>query len=115
MPLPEDPAAFEAAFRAAVAAILPSATVELARRTIVMIKMRVELGADRFTDVFFNARNHRTDLTVIERGRRVLGYDNLGGWHRHPPQSPDAHEECEEPSLEAFVREAVSLTGTTNG
>ena len=113
MPIPDDPDAFEAAFRAAVAAALPSATVERAARTIIMIKLRVELGADRFIDAFFNGRNHRTDLAVIEQGRRVLGYDSLGGWHRHPPESPDAHEACEEPSLEAFVREAVSLRGTT--
>lgn len=113
MPIPDGPDAFEAAFRAAVATVLPSATVERATRTIIMIKLRVELGADRFIDALFNDRNHRTDLTVIERGRRVLGYDNLGGWHRHPPESPDAHEACEEPSLEAFVREAVSLRRTT--
>jgi len=59
--------------------------------------------------VFFNSRNHRIDLALIERGWRVFGYDNLGGWHRHPPDAPDRHEACAEPGLEAFVREAVSL------
>lgn len=109
MPLPESPDAFEDAFRAAVAAVLPSARVERVARTIVAIKMRVELSERRFIDVFFNARNQRTDLSVVERGRRVLGYDNLAGWHRHPPEAPEQHEPSEEPNIEAFLREAIAL------
>ena len=109
MPLPDDPDAFETAFRAAVAAVLPKATVERVARTIIVMKLRVELNQHRFVDVFFNARNQRIDLTVIDRGQRLLGYDNLGGWHRHPPEAPDRHEPCDEPSLEAFMREALSL------
>jgi hypothetical protein len=64
MPLPDDPDAFEGEFRAAVSAVLPSATVERTSRTLVMIKLRVELGRSRFIDVFFNSRNGRTDLAV---------------------------------------------------
>ena len=92
MPLPDDPDAFETAFRAAVAAVLPTATVERVARTIILVKLRIDLSENRFVDVFFNARNRRVDLTVIDRGRRLLGYDNLGGWHRHPPEAPDRHE-----------------------
>jgi hypothetical protein len=52
MPLPDDRDAFEAAFRAAVAAVLPSATVEVISRTIVVVKLRVDLDEHRFIDVF---------------------------------------------------------------
>ena len=113
MPLPEDRDAFEAAFRAAVAAVLPSATVEMVARTIVAIKLRVELGEERFIDVFFNERNRRTDLVLIERGQRVFGYDNLGDWHRHPLGAPDRHEACGEPALDDFVRTAVTRSRET--
>ena len=109
MPLPDDPDAFETAFRVAVAAVRPSATVERVMRTIIAIKLRVDLDENRFIDVFVNSRNHRVDLAVIESGRRVFGYDNLGGWHRHPPEAPDRHDPCAEPGLDAFVREAVRL------
>ena len=109
MALPNDPDAFEAAFRSAVTAVLPSATIDLIARTIVTIKLRVDLDQNRFIDAFFNARNGRTDLAVIEGGQRVFGYDNLGGWHRHSPNAPERHESCDEPGLEDFVREAVSL------
>jgi hypothetical protein len=108
MPLPDDRDTFEAAFRAAVAAVLPSAIVDVVARTIVAIKLRVDLDEDRFIDVFFNERNRRTDLSLIEGGRRVFGYDNLGDWHRHPLAAPERHEACEEPTLEDFVRAVVT-------
>ena len=108
MPLPDDPDAFESAFRAAVGAVLPSTTVQRVSRTIIAIKLRVDLDEHRFIDVFFNARNQRVDLSVIERGKRIWGYDNLGGWHRHPRGAPEQHEACAEPSLETFIHEALS-------
>jgi hypothetical protein len=108
MPLPDDPDAFESAFRAAVTAVLPSTTVQRVSRTIIAIKLRVDLDEHRFIDVFFNARNQRVDLAVIEHGERIFGYDNLGGWHRHPRDAPERHEACAEPSLETFIREALS-------
>jgi hypothetical protein len=105
----EDPAAFETAVRSTVALVLPSASVSCVTRTTLAVKLRIELGARRFIDVFFNARNQRADLTLIEDERRVLGYDNLGGWHRHPPEAPDMHQACDPPQLEGFLREVVRL------
>jgi hypothetical protein len=109
MPLPEGLEEFEATFRAAVESALPSATVECAARTLIVVKLRVDLRENSFIDVFFNARNQRCDLTLIDRGERRLGYDNLGGWHRHPPEAPDRHEDCPQPDIEAFIREASEL------
>lgn len=113
MPLPDDRDTFEAAFRAAVAAVLPSATVEVVARTVVTIKLPVDVDEDRFIDVFFNERNRRTDLSLIEGGRRVFGYDNLGDWHCHPLAAPERHEACVEPTLEDFVRVAVTRSRKT--
>jgi hypothetical protein len=67
MPLADDPDAFEAAFRAAVAAVLPSATIERTARTVIAVKLRVALGEDHFIDVFFNSRNGRMDLALRPR------------------------------------------------
>ena len=108
MPVPDDCDAFETAFRAAVAAVLPSATVAVVTRTIVAVKLRVDVDDARFIDVFFNQLNRRTDLSVIEGGRRVFGYDNLGDWYRHEFAAPDRHEACAEPALEDFVHAALT-------
>ena len=112
MPLPDDRDAFEAAFRGAVAAVLPSATVQVVDRTLIAVKLRVPLGTTQFLDVF-NKRNGRTDLTLIADGQRVFGYDNLGGWHRHPATAPERHQACAEPTLEHFVRTAASVLPRT--
>jgi hypothetical protein len=113
MPLPDTADAFEAAFRAAVTVVLPTATVEQVSRTLVVIKLRVELNRNRFIDVFFNSRNGRTDLAVVEGGQRVFGYDNLGGWHRHPFDSPEDREVCMPPDLDDFVHQAANLPPST--
>jgi len=110
MPLPDGRDAFEAAFRTAVAAVLPSATVEVVARTIIVIKLRVDLDEGRFIDVFFNSRNRRADLSLIDDGRRIFGYDNLGDWHCHPPEAPERHEPCAEPDIEDFIRAAGALS-----
>ena len=110
MPFPDDRDAFETAFRAAVAAVFPSAAVEVVARTIIVVKLRIELDEDRFIDVFFNSRNGRADLTLMDSGRRAFGYDNLGGWHCHPPDAPDRHDACAEPDIEDFLRTAVALS-----
>jgi hypothetical protein len=95
---------FEEALRSAVASSLPGVPVTRVRRTIVSVKLRVDLDDRRFIDAFFNVRNQRTDLSLIAGGRRIFGYDNLGGWHRHPTDYPDRHEPCQPPTLMEFVQ-----------
>jgi len=73
MPLPDDPDLFEATVRAAVAAVLPSATVERLARTIVAIKLRVDLDRNRFIDVF-----HNPALSIAGPGQTWLS-ENLQG------------------------------------
>ena len=109
MPTFETPEAFEQALDRAAAAIFPGKQVVRISRSIVATKFRIDLDARRFIDVFFNCRNQRTDLTVIEGDRRIFGCDNLGGWHRHPAEAPDRHEACEEPTLESFLRECAKF------
>lgn len=109
MPEFETPDAFEAAFRAAVEQVRPGTEVTRVSRTLVAVKLRADLRGRRFIDAFFNATNLRTDLSVIDGTERLFGYDNLGGWHRHPTGSPDAHEPCDKPDLTDFLREASEL------
>jgi hypothetical protein len=45
--------------------------------------------------------------------QRVFGYDNLGGWHRHPVGSPEEHEACDAPTFDGFLREVVNLSRET--
>ncbi|MGB9683213.1 MAG: hypothetical protein ACPL1I_09565, partial [bacterium] len=79
---------------------LPSLKLVILTRRINFIKIRIELDEDIFLDIYYNAENDRKDFAVILRGRRVLGYDNLEEWHKHPFESPNLHLKCEEPDIE---------------
>jgi hypothetical protein len=109
VPTFERPEDLEEALRSATASALPGVTVRRIRRTIVSVKLRIDLDARLFVDAFFNARNQRTDLSLVAGDRRIFGYDNLGGWHRHPVDGPDRHEDCPAPTLMQFLVEVVSL------
>jgi hypothetical protein len=89
--------------------VLPASRVYVVHRTLVAIKLRVALSSLRFVDVFYNANNGRTDLSVVEGDRRIFGYDNLGSWHKHPANQPERYDPCAEPKLEEFLREACAL------
>jgi len=67
--------------------------------------VRFQLGESIFADVYYSSASGKKDLFLIANGKRVFGYDNLGGWHRHPVERPDSHEPCEEPSEETVFKE----------
>ena len=58
--------------------------------------LRLRLDEKVFIDVYHNAVTGRKDFFLISNGMRVFGYDNLGGWHRHPVANPESHEPCDE-------------------
>src|SRR6266446_8239104 len=52
---------------------------------------------------------HRTDFALIRNEQRIFGYDNLGGWHRHPAEDPRSHIPCDKPSVEQVFHYIKSL------
>ncbi|HHV81285.1 TPA: hypothetical protein GXX44_06320 [bacterium] len=60
-------------------------------------------------DTYYNAENDRKDFAIIYQGKRILGYDNLGEWHKHPFENPDSHLKCEEPEIEEIFREILDI------
>ncbi len=70
----------------------PICTVPIVLRlTTTAIKVRVELIDGYFIDAFFNEVSGRTAFALIEKGDRIFGADNAGGWHIHPFISPSDH------------------------
>lgn len=60
-------------------------------------------------DTYYNAENDRKDFAIIYQGKRILGYDNLGEWHKHPFENPNSHLKCEEPEIEEIFREILDI------
>ena len=103
---------FEIRVRRDVAALFLEAVVSVTARGRYRLKIRIEIGQDVFIDIFYNPRNDRTDFSLIHKSRRVFGYDNLGGWHRHPVEEPDRHTPCSEPPLSLILQEMKALLDT---
>jgi len=82
----------------------PGTTVELVYFRISQFSARIIIAQDLFVDVYYNAENERQDYALIRRDERVCGYDNLSGWHYHPPGNPEKHISCEEPYLENIFK-----------
>jgi len=106
---------FEGRIRRAVAAIFPHAPFSVVERRIYLLKARIALGETTFVDIFYNPKNDRTDLALIHNNRRIFGYDNLAGWHRHPAEDPTSHIPCDEPSIDQVLQEMKNLPLAANG
>jgi len=87
----------------------PSLNLIIIRKRINFIKVRIELEQDILFDTYYNAENDRKDFAIIYQGKRILGYDNLGEWHKHPFENPDSHLKCEEPEIEEIFREILDI------
>ena len=55
------------------------------------IKIRICISQDIFIDCFFNEMTGRTSFTLIEKGDRIFGANNTGGWRLHPFENPSDH------------------------
>jgi Ethanolamine utilization protein EutJ (predicted chaperonin) len=92
----------------AVANASPICGIPLLRRlTTTSINLRLDIVTGDLVDVFFNEETGTTAYAVVRNGKRIFGADNTGGWHIHPWQHPNSHENLTEPmSFDSFV-EAV--------
>lgn len=100
---------FENRVRQEATSNFPETPLTITERQRYLLKIRIELGQETFIDVFYNPKNERTDFSLIQNNRRIFGYDNLGGWHRHPTEDPASHVPCDEPALDRVFLEIRKL------
>ena len=62
------------------------------RLTATAIKLRVQTTTGSYIDAFYNEQTGTTAYALIDKGQRIFGTDNTGGWHYHPFQDPTRHE-----------------------
>ena len=87
----------------------PNAGISNLNRRINAIKLRMQIAERIFIDIYFNSDSGRLDFTTIKGDHRVFGYDNAGGWHRHPVKDPDRHEPCPESTLEEIFQQTARV------
>ncbi len=64
--------------------LLPESEIEIVYKRIDRVSIRVILSPILLIDIYANVKNGRYDFSLIKDDKRIFGYDNLGGWHRHP-------------------------------
>jgi hypothetical protein len=89
----------------AIACRFPQAKSDFTAQRGIKIRGRVEIDASALIDVYFNAATGKTTYALVKMGKRILGYDNFRGWHRHPAENPDQHVACQEPAPDQVLRE----------
>ena len=65
--------------------------------TDITLSLRLQIRAELFVQVFIGERSGSLYMALIEGDRRVFGIDReTGGWHIHPYQHEERHEELAE-------------------
>jgi hypothetical protein len=78
----------------------PDARTEIRERLPFYLKVRVVIDEYCFVEVRANFRSGGRSYVLVQSGKRIAGFDNLGGWHMHPVEVPGAHKRVRAPSLE---------------
>ncbi|MDY6892164.1 MAG: hypothetical protein SVO26_00385 [Chloroflexota bacterium] len=56
------------------------------------VNLRLHFDTDLFVQVYANPTKEKLNLTLVFRGKRLLGADSEGGrYHLHPANNPEAH------------------------
>lgn len=62
------------------------------RLTATGIKLRIQITVGSYIDAFYNEQTGTTAYALIDKGQRIFGADNTGGWHYHPFHDPTRHD-----------------------
>jgi len=63
------------------------------------------LNKGRVLQVYFNQRTGTTAFALVEAAKRIWGvdFDNLRGWHLHPLEDPESHQDIDPINPEEVV------------
>ena len=72
---------------------------------VFILKGRVILRKNRFLQVYFNELTETTAFALIEKDRRLWGidFDNIRGWHVHPVENPESHNDINFMAVEDII------------
>lgn len=73
---------------------------------VFVLKCRAILKENRFLQVYFNELTGTTSFALIEKDKRIWGVDcdNMRGWHLHPLDNPETHENTEKKTIDEITK-----------
>jgi len=72
-------------------------------------KIRLVIKEELFIEVRCNFRSLGQSYVLVKQKERIAGFDNLSGWHFHPPGKADTHQKIRKPSLEEIFEKFHKL------
>jgi hypothetical protein len=88
---------------------LPGGDLEIIEMSILRLKVRFYIAVSFFVDIFYAVRTQKVSFAVVQKGKRIFGIDNLGGWHSHPFGKSEEHVKIPEQSIESIVIECSRI------
>lgn len=98
----------------AINKFFPNANIDYRIIRTTHLYVRITINEDTFIDIYFNTETGRKDFSLIYKNERIYGFDNLGGWHYHPYETPTQHISCPEPKIEDVFKEMKSIIHSSN-
>ena len=83
----------------------PDAEISINERRSAILEIRIFFTSEVFMELYVNGITGKKSFALVEKGKRIWGYDNYRYWHHHPIEKPKNHIPCDEPSLEKIVDE----------
>lgn len=73
---------------------------------VFILKCRAILKENRFLQIYFNELTGTVAFALIEKDRRIWGidYDNIRGWHLHPLESSETHQDTEKKTINEIIK-----------
>ena len=70
-----------------------------------IVRIRLNMEGERLIDIFRNFETGTISYTLIESDERIysIDYDSIRGWHYHPIENPETHEECGSKKFSEFI------------
>jgi len=81
----------------------PDAMIESKEKRSVVFELRAYVGEDTFIEAYANGLTGKRSFALIAKNERISGYDNYKFWHYHPPDNPNSHIPCDEPSIDSVI------------
>ncbi len=78
---------------------------------VFILKGRIILKNDLYLQVYYNEKTGTTAYALIKNKSRIWGidFDNLRGWHLHPIDDPNSHQEIPPKSIKETINELVKI------
>lgn|SRR5574341_161570 len=68
-----------------------------------VVKIKSVIDDKTHISIFFNADTVKYSFALIKNDRRIFGADNVGGWHVHPFEDPESHQDSDEITFTRFL------------